>query len=120
MRAIPVFFVDIDGVISLWGFDSDDRPDGRFHNVDGVMHFLSADAGIHLPALAERFDLVWSSGWEGRANDHLPRALALPGELPSLSFERNPGYGHGHGKLPAIDAYAGSKRPIDTLAAGPR
>jgi hypothetical protein len=112
MQAKPLLFVDIDGVISLWGFASDARPDGAFHNVDGVMHFLSADAGIHLLALADRFDLVWCSGWEEKANDHLPLALALPRGTPFLSFDRNPGRGHGHWKLPAIDAYAGPDRPI--------
>lgn len=112
LQANPVLFVDIDGVISLWGFDSDARPRGGFHNVDGVMHFLSAGAGNHLLALAERFELVWCSGWEERANEHLPRALALPRELPFLSFDRNPGRGHGHWKLPAIEAYAGPDRPV--------
>ena len=112
MQADPVLFVDIDGVISLWGFDSNSRPDGTFHNVDGVLHFLSGGAGNHLLALSERFELVWASGWEEKANDHLPRALPLPGELPFLSFDRNPGRGHGHWKLDAIDAYAGPRRPV--------
>ncbi len=112
MQAKPLLFVDIDGVISLWGFDSDTRPDGGLHNVDGVIHFLSADAGIHLLALSERFDLVWCSGWEDKADDHLPRALALPRGLPFLSFDRNPGRSNGHWKLSAIDAHAGPQRPL--------
>jgi len=107
-----VLFVDIDGVISLWGFDMNVRPGGAFHNVDGVMHFLSSEAGDHLLALSGRFEIVWCSGWEEKANDHLPYALALPRELPFLSFDRNPGRGHGHWKLPAIDAYAGPKRAL--------
>jgi hypothetical protein len=112
LQAKPLLFVDIDGVISLWGFDSDARPDGRFHNVDGVTHFLSAGAGIHLLALSDRFELIWCSGWEDKANDHLPRALHLPADLPFLSFDRNPGRGHGHWKLAAIDAYAGPDRAL--------
>lgn len=112
MQAKPLLFVDIDGVISLWGFDSDARPPGGFHNVDGVMHFLSADAGIHLLALADRFELVWCSGWEEKADEHLPRVMDLPPGLPFLSFDRNPGRGHGHWKLAAIDAYAGPDRPL--------
>ena len=111
VRAKPVLFVDIDGVISLWGFDSNARPAGAFHNVDGVMHFLSSDAGNHLLRLHDRFELVWCSGWEEKANEHLPYALSLPGELPFLSFERNPGRGHGHWKIAAIEAYAGD-RPL--------
>jgi hypothetical protein len=112
MHENPVLFVDIDGVISLWGFDMNVRPDGAFHNVAGVMHFLSSEAGIHLLALSERFELVWCSGWEETANDHLPQALALPGELPFLSFARDPGRRHGHWKLPAIEAYAGPRRAL--------
>lgn len=112
LQANPLLFVDIDGVVSLWGFDSNARPAGSFHNVDGVMHFLSSDAGIHLLALASRFDLVWCSGWEEKAGEHLPRVLGLPREVPFLSFDRNPGRGHGHWKLPAIDAYAGPERAI--------
>jgi hypothetical protein len=112
MQDKPVLFVDIDGVISLWGFASNDRPAGSLHNVDGAIHFLSADAGMHLLALARRFDIVWCSGWEEKADEHLPLALDLPRGLPFLSFDRNPGRGHGHWKLPAIDAYAGPDRPL--------
>lgn len=111
-REKPILFVDIDGVISLWGFDSNARPAGAFHNVDGVTHFLSSDAGNHLLDLRGRFELVWCSGWEEKADDHLPYALALPSGLPFLSFERDPGRGQGHWKLAAIDAYAGPQRPL--------
>ncbi len=103
LQANPLLFVDIDGVISLWGFASDDRPDGAFHNVDGVTHFLSADAVIHLLALAQRIELVWCRGWEGKTNEVLPHVLDLPRQLPFLSFDRKPGRGHGHWKLAAID-----------------
>ncbi len=112
LRDKPVLFVDIDGVISLWGFHSNARPAGVFHNIDGVMHFLSSAAGIHLLGLIDRFELVWCSGWEEKANEHLPHALALPSGLPFLSFERNPGRDHGHWKLAAIEAYAGPHRPL--------
>jgi hypothetical protein len=112
LRDKPVLFVDIDGVISLWGFEPNARPAGVFHNIDGVMHFLSSAAGIHLLGLIDRFELVWCSGWEEKANEHLPHALALPGQLPFLSFERSPGRTHGHWKVAAIEAYAGPHRPL--------
>jgi hypothetical protein len=111
-RGKPVLFVDVDGVISLWGFNSNDRPRGTFHNVDGVVHFLSADAGNHLLGLRDRFELVWCTGWEEKADDHLPHALGLPRGLPFLSFAGNPGRGHGHWKLGAIEAYAGRRRAL--------
>jgi len=112
MQAKPVLFVDIDGVVSLWGFDSNARPAGAFHNVDGVTHFLSSAAGMHLLDLHERFELVWCSGWEEKAEEYLPRVLALPRGLPFLTFARNPGRANGHWKLAAIDAYAGPHRAI--------
>ena len=112
MQAKPLLFVDIDGVISLWGFETNARPAGVFRNVDGVLHFLSASAGNHLLALLERFELVWASGWEERANEHLPHALALPTPLPFLSFDPKPEGRHGHWKLAAIEAYAGPERAV--------
>jgi hypothetical protein len=107
----PLLLVDIDGVLSLFGFAADRRPPGTFHSIDGTLHYLSASAGPHLRELAESFELVWCSGWEERANDHLPHLLELPGPLPFLRFERSPGRTHAHWKLDAIDAYAG-ERPL--------
>ena len=107
----PLLLIDIDGVISLFGFDLADRPRGAFHSIDGILHFLSADAGAHLLELSSHFDAVWCSGWEERANEHLPLLLGLPGPLPFLSFERTPTTGQAHWKLPAIDEHAGA-RPL--------
>ena len=116
MQDKPVLLVDIDGVISLWGWAADVRPElrpnGAFHNVDGVMHFLSAVAGNHLLALMSSFELVWCSGWEEKADEHLPRSLGVPTGLAFLSFDRNRGREHGHWKLAAIEAYAGPERPL--------
>jgi hypothetical protein len=109
----PLLFVDIDGVISLFGFPSDTRPAGTWVNVDGVLHLLSATASGHLLALAQVYDLVWASGWEEKANEHLPLTLSLPGPLPFLTFpprQQQPGP-HGHWKLDTVEAYAGG-RPL--------
>jgi hypothetical protein len=54
---------------------------------------------------------VWASGWEERAEEHLPRLLGLPAGLPFLRFQRAPGRGNAHWKLQAIDAFAGV-RPL--------
>jgi hypothetical protein len=102
--------IDIDGVISLFGFQPGARPEGSFHSIDGIPHFLSAEAAEHLLALAPGFELAWASGWEEKANDYLPHLLGLP-ELPHLSFERSVGRTNAHWKLDSIDAYAGS-RPL--------
>lgn len=111
-RMRPLLLLDIDGVISLFGFPPDDRPDGTFHSVEGIPHLISADAGAEVNRLRGAFELVWCSGWEEKANDHLPAALGLPGRLPHLSFDRAVGRANTHWKLGAIDAYAGPDRPL--------
>jgi hypothetical protein len=105
-----VLLVDIDGVISLWGFDPNRRPDGTWHQVEGIAHFLSSKAVQHLHDLAECCDLAWCSGWEEKASEHLPALVGAPA-IPHLSFDRNPGRGHAHWKLAAIEAHAGD-RPV--------
>jgi HAD domain in Swiss Army Knife RNA repair proteins len=108
----PLLLIDVDGVISLFGFDPARRPAGRFEVVDGIAHFLSATAGQHLRRLGETFDPVWCTGWEEKANEYLPHALGLPGRFPHLSFGDATLQIDGHWKLAAIDAYAGSERPL--------
>lgn len=108
----PVLMVDVDGVISLFGFAATDRPAGQFMMVDGIAHFLSATAGEHLRRLLPAFELVWCTGWEEKANDYLPGALGLPSKLPYLTFEREVGRTRAHWKLAAIDGYADPKRPL--------
>jgi HAD domain in Swiss Army Knife RNA repair proteins len=105
----PLLLVDIDGVVSLFGFPPDDRPAGSFHAIDGIFHFLSSSAAAHLLRLATSFDLAWCSGWEEKANEYLPHLLGLPPSLPFLSFARSPGRAHAHWKLDAINDYAGTR-----------
>jgi hypothetical protein len=112
VTARPLLLVDVDGVISLFGFDPARPPAGRFELVDGIAHFLSPDAGEHLRGLADEFELVWCTGWEEKANEYLPFALGLPGPLPYLSFDRDVGRANAHWKLDAIDAYSGPERAL--------
>ncbi len=107
----PTLLIDVDGVLSLFGFDFADPPRGFPVNVDGTPHWLSSQAGAHLVRLAATFECVWCTGWEERAEDHLPRLLGLPGGWPHLRFDdaRSP---HGHWKLGAIDAHAGPDAPL--------
>jgi len=108
----PLLLVDVDGVISLFGFDPAARPAGAFELVDGIAHYLSATAGEHLRTLSDEFELVWCTGWEEKANEYLPRALSLPAPLPYLSFGHAVGRANTHWKLDAIDAYAGPDRAL--------
>jgi hypothetical protein len=145
----PLLLVDIDGVISLFGRPSAGSPerlaaagtplDGSFHAIEGIPHFLSSTAAAHLLSLTALFELVWASGWEERANEHLPHLLGLPEGLPFLRFPRGvvvagagtipggfvagdegPGGSSGatgpqrtlaHWKLQSIESYAG-ERPL--------
>jgi HAD domain in Swiss Army Knife RNA repair proteins len=122
--ARPLLMVDIDGVISLFGGfgrgawatgdwggngEREDAADGSLHSIDGIPHFLSSSAAAHLLELADLYELVWASGWEERADEHLPHLLGLPRGLPFLRFARAVGRSHAHWKLEAIDSYAGGR-----------
>lgn len=135
--AKPLLLVDIDGVISLFGgrdgagrasatpavaIAASSQPpapgpageiDGAFHAIDGIPHFLSATAAAHLLSLAERFELVWASGWEEKANEYLPHLLGLPAALPFIPFARPASLAaretQPHWKLDAVSAYVGRR-----------
>lgn len=107
----PLLFVDVDGVISLFGFSpSVDEVPGAFHWIDGVAHCIAPATGERLMRLAERFDLVWATGWEELANEHLPALLGLPASrLPCLSFDGRAVFGSSHWKLDALTEHAGDR-----------
>ena len=107
----PLLAVDVDGVISLFGFDDPTDAPGEFHLIDGVAHCISLASGERLRRLAEWYDLVWATGWEERANEYLPTLLGLPEDLPYLTFDGRARFGSAHWKLDAIGEYAGD-RPL--------
>jgi hypothetical protein len=108
---MPILFVDVDGVISLFGFaPTPSELPGRFHWIDGVAHCIPDDAGERLARLTDRFELVWATGWEEKANEYLPFILKLPeAELPTLLFQGEAVFGSAHWKLDAIGEYAGDR-----------
>jgi hypothetical protein len=117
----PFLFLDVDGVISLFGFREGyglasgdapfDGPPGGLHSINGVIHYISTGCSAHLERLGEHFELVWATGWEETANEHLPHLLGLPGHLPYLIFDGGVRAGPAHWKIGAIDDFAG-KRPL--------
>ncbi len=106
----PILFVDVDGVISLFGFPSSGDFPGPVHSVDGILHCIATECGERLRRLDEHFELVWATGWEDKANEYLPLILELPfKELPSLTFDGHAVFGSAHWKVGAIDDYAGDR-----------
>jgi hypothetical protein len=113
----PVLAVDIDGVISLFGFkgsqkrgDFSEGAPGEYHLIDGMLHCISMPTGDRLNRLAKTYELIWASGWEDRANDHLPAILGVP-KLHYLTFDGRAQFGTAHWKLEALEDYAGD-RPL--------
>jgi hypothetical protein len=101
----PILFVDVDGVISLYGFERE-QPPGSFLMVEGIVHCISSTCGPLLRQLGERFELVWATGWEEKANEYLVRTLELQAELPTLTFDGRARFGTAHWKLEAIEEFA--------------
>jgi hypothetical protein len=96
----------VDGVISLFGFNPSGTPPGSFHSIDGIIHCIGSSAASRLEKLAQRYELVWATGWEEKANEYLVHILGLPQELPVLTFDGRAVFGSSHWKLDAIDDYA--------------
>ena len=113
LGARPLLLVDVDGVISLFGFEHGAPPEGRWTTVEGIPHLISAHAGALLARLGRHFEPVWCTGWQDRAPEHLPALLGLRGDAyPHLVFDGAPGAPGRHWKLAAIEAHAGPDRPV--------
>lgn len=113
LKERPILLVDVDGVISLFGFEPRSPPPGRLAVVDGLPHYLSEQAGGLLARLAGRFECVWCTGWEDRAPEHLPHLLGLDGPaFAHLSFEGRDLATGRHWKLDAIEAHVDPDRPV--------
>ncbi len=108
----PVLALDVDGVISLFGFEGPlGEAPGRFHLINGMAHCIPDGIGARLERLTGLYEIVWATGWEDRANERLPEILGLPGDLPFLTFDGRARFGTAHWKIDAIDRYAGD-RPL--------
>lgn len=102
----PLLAVDVDGVISLFGFgEPPERSTTRFQLVDGVPHCISLAAGERLRRLCGPFEMIWASGWEEKANFYLPQLLGLA-ECGHVSFDDRVAAGAAHWKLEPLDRHA--------------
>jgi len=100
----PLLLVDVDGVLSLFG-PGVDPSTCTPALVEGIPHLLSRRAATLLARLAATYDCVWCTGWEDRADGHLPHLLGLPAGWPHLVFSDRP-QDDAHWKLAAIDGRA--------------
>jgi hypothetical protein len=101
----PILAIDVDGVISLFGFDEPPPSSvARFELIDGMVHCISLQAGERLRRLGEFYDMVWATGWEEKANDYMPNVIGMP-ELPFLTFKGAARFGSAHWKLAPLDKY---------------
>ena len=104
---VPLLLIDVDGVLSLYG-----TGDGDLIGVlvDGVPHLLSRDAAAALRGVVGLFECAWCTGWEERADEHLPGLLDLPRGWPFVPL--GPAKAAPQWKLAGIDAFAGRERPL--------
>jgi hypothetical protein len=107
----PLLLIDVDGVLSLYGGGRADPATLVGALVDGIPHLLSRRAATALLDLVPAFECVWCTGWEDRADTHLPHLLGLPRGWPYVHFPDVPEPA-AHWKLAGIDAYAGPDRPL--------
>ena len=105
----PVLAVDVDGVISLFGFEGkiEDAP-CKFRLIDGMAHCISIETGERLRRLTPHYELVWATGWEDRANEYLLQMLGLE-PMPVLRFGSSARFGSAHWKLEPIGTYAAGR-----------
>jgi hypothetical protein len=95
---LPVLAVDIDGVISLFGFEETPQVEGaEFELIEGALHCISMQTGDHLRRLAQHFEIVWATGWEA-GGEKVSQILGLP-QWPSLSFKGAARFGSADWKL---------------------
>lgn len=111
----PILAIDVDGVISLFGFDSPPPPEvARWELIDGTPHAISIAASERILRLADLFDPVWATGWQDRANDRLSLITGI-GPLPVIEFDAHRKKGAAaettaaHWKLGAVGEYCGGR-----------
>ena len=110
MNEPPILAIDVDGVISLFGFEAPPPATTvSWHLIDGTPHCISLAAGERLRRLDGAFELVWATGWQDRANDRLPQVIGV-GPLPVIEFDLPTGDGRS-------DAATGGTASSGSLAA---
>jgi hypothetical protein len=86
--AKPLLLLDVDGVLAPFGGDYEDTHRRvEVHSRFGVHDvYLRHDLPEILQRLMQSFKLMWGTGWEHSANDHLLEHLGLEDPLDVLEF----------------------------------
>jgi hypothetical protein len=106
----PILAVDIDGVISLFGFDEPPLGGGaKMELVEGTLHCILLSAGPRLRQLSDYYEIVWATGLE-RGAETMSRLLGLP-RWPYLTFKGAARFGSADWKLEPLSRYA-KGRPL--------
>ncbi len=89
-RERPLLLLDIDGVISLFGFPPQHPPAGRFHAIEGIPHFLSAAAAGQLHRLGRvlRAGVGERLGGSRQRSPPAPARDAGAAAVPALASQR--------------------------------
>jgi HAD domain in Swiss Army Knife RNA repair proteins len=102
----PWLLIDIDGVLNLdpprEGEPS--APTSRSHRVDGGELWLDDRLSAWLQRLSERYEPVWCTTWEERANELLSPLLELP-VLPVIEMAPLVVCANAHWKRPAVERW---------------
>jgi len=104
----PLLFLDVDGVIALDPRSHGALP-GQVRLSTVGLSYVPDRVAVLVRELATRFDIVWASGWEHRANTDLLRPLGLHKQLPVLSFGKKARFGSSTWKIKPVKAYAGNR-----------
>lgn len=109
----PILAVDVDGVVSLFGFDDPPLGDGaRMELINGTLHCILIEAGPRLRRLADYYDIVWATGLE-RGVEQISALLGVP-RWPYLTFKGAARFGSADWKLEPLGRYARG-RPLAWL-----
>ena len=100
--ARPLLLIDVDGVLRREGPGVAEGFEVFYREGREVQ--LNPAHGAALLAFADRFDLVWATGWHGEANEFVAPLVGLP-RLPVVSLAP------AVAKSGGIDAFAGD-RPV--------
>jgi hypothetical protein len=104
----PLLFLDVDGVLVLDALLAGIPSDWTRVSSLGLSYIPDRTEAL-VCKLATRFDLVWATGWEHRANTTLLRPLGLSEDLPVLTFGNKARFGSSKWKIKPVKAYAGNR-----------